>query len=58
MSRSGGSSRSVKLLGYRYDRLWVMDTFKEQQQLSDMYASGCAPWEVWNRDDNGLRVPC
>jgi glucose-1-phosphate cytidylyltransferase len=47
-----------KLLGYRYDRLWVMDTFKEQQQLTDMYASGGAPWEVWNRDENGLRVPC
>jgi glucose-1-phosphate cytidylyltransferase len=36
-----------KLLGYRYDRFWCMDTFKEQQQLSDLYASGSAPWELW-----------
>jgi glucose-1-phosphate cytidylyltransferase len=50
--------KARQLLGYAYDRLWVMDTFKEQQQLSDMYASGCAPWEVWNRDYNGQRVAC
>ncbi len=36
-----------RLLGYRYDRFWCMDTFKEQQQLSDMYQTGSAPWEVW-----------
>ena len=47
-----------QLFGYRYDRFWVMDTFKEQQQLSDLYDSGCAPWEVWNRSHNGQRVPC
>jgi glucose-1-phosphate cytidylyltransferase len=43
-------SRLIKerrLLGYRYDRFWCMDTFKEQQQLTDLYESGCAPWEVW-----------
>ena len=36
-----------KLHGYRYDRFWCMDTFKEQQQLTDLYNSGHAPWEVW-----------
>jgi glucose-1-phosphate cytidylyltransferase len=36
-----------KLLGYRYERFWCMDTFKEQQELTDLYNSGCAPWEVW-----------
>jgi glucose-1-phosphate cytidylyltransferase len=36
-----------KLLGYRYDNFWCMDTFKEQQQLTDLYSSGSAPWEVW-----------
>ena len=41
-----------KLLGYRYDRFWVMDTFKEQQQLSDLAESGCAPWEVWKANGN------
>jgi len=38
-----------RLLGYRYDRFWCMDTFKEQQQLTDLYNSGRAPWEVWKR---------
>jgi len=42
-----------KLLGYRYDRFWVMDTFKEQQQLSDLVETGCAPWEVWKSNGNG-----
>ena len=36
-----------KLHGYQYDRFWCMDTFKEQQQLTDLYNSGRAPWEVW-----------
>jgi len=36
-----------ELVGYRYDRFWCMDTFKEQQELSDMYQQGNAPWEVW-----------
>jgi glucose-1-phosphate cytidylyltransferase len=35
------------LMGYKYDRFWAMDTFKEQQELSDMCAQGNAPWEVW-----------
>jgi glucose-1-phosphate cytidylyltransferase len=39
-----------KLHGHRYDRFWCMDTFKEQQQLSDLFNSGRAPWEVWKRD--------
>jgi glucose-1-phosphate cytidylyltransferase len=47
-----------QLLGYRHDRLWVMDTFKEQQLLSDMYESGCAPWELWSQSPNGRRVAC
>ena len=39
-----------KLLGYRYDKFWhCMDTFKEQQELNDMYESGQAPWEVWKK---------
>src|SRR5262245_32165164 len=38
-----------KLHGYRYDRFWCMDTFKEQQQLTDLYNAGHAPWEVWKR---------
>jgi glucose-1-phosphate cytidylyltransferase len=37
-----------KLLGYKYENFWhCMDTFKEQQQLNDMFERGNAPWEVW-----------
>jgi len=37
------------IMGYKYDRFWSMDTFKEQQELSDLCAGGDAPWEVWKR---------
>lgn len=37
------------LIGYKYERFWAMDTFKEQQELTDMYLQGNAPWEVWKR---------
>jgi glucose-1-phosphate cytidylyltransferase len=36
-----------ELLGYKYDRWWCMDTFKEHQVLTDLYNLGNAPWEVW-----------
>jgi glucose-1-phosphate cytidylyltransferase len=40
-----------QLLGFRFDKFWYcMDTFKEQQELNDMYESGEAPWEVWKID--------
>ncbi|HEX8948502.1 MAG TPA: sugar phosphate nucleotidyltransferase, partial [Dissulfurispiraceae bacterium] len=35
-----------QLVGYRHDQFWCMDTFKEHQELSDMYYAGNAPWEV------------
>ena len=38
-----------QLLAYKYDGFWVaMDTFKDKQMLDDIYASGHAPWQVWN----------
>jgi glucose-1-phosphate cytidylyltransferase len=37
-----------KLIGYKYDKFWYcMDTFKEQQELNDMFEQGNAPWELW-----------
>ncbi len=40
-----------QLIGYKYDKFWYcMDTFKEQQELSDMFERGDAPWEVWKND--------
>jgi glucose-1-phosphate cytidylyltransferase len=37
------------IMGYKYDRFWCMDTFKEQQELSDLCTSGNAPWEIWKQ---------
>lgn len=37
-----------QLLAYPYDGFWAcMDTFKEKQQLDDLYAQGAGPWEAW-----------
>jgi glucose-1-phosphate cytidylyltransferase len=37
-----------QLITYRYDGFWAsMDTFKDKQQLEDLYTRGEAPWEVW-----------
>ena len=44
-----GLIQENQLLGYRYDQFWCMDTFKEQQELTDMYNQGNAPWEVWRQ---------
>jgi glucose-1-phosphate cytidylyltransferase len=35
------------LIGYKVSRFWCMDTFKEQQELTDLVNQGTAPWEVW-----------
>jgi len=38
------------LLGYAHEGFWAcMDTFKERQQLEDLYSKGNAPWEVWKK---------
>ena len=40
--------RREQLIAYKYKGFWTaMDTFKDKQQLDDMYESGHAPWEVW-----------
>ena len=37
-----------QLIAYNYNGFWAcMDTFKEQQQLDDMFTQSKAPWEVW-----------
>lgn len=46
-----------QLIGYRYDHFWCMDTFKEQQELTDMYNEGNAPWEVWKPSSAGSARP-
>jgi len=38
------------LCALKYDGFWgCMDTYKEKQELDDMYAHGDTPWEVWNQ---------
>jgi glucose-1-phosphate cytidylyltransferase len=38
-----------RLAAYEYDGFWMsMDTFKDRQQLEEIYARGNAPWQVWN----------
>lgn len=40
-----------KLIAYPYDGFWAsMDTFKDKQQLEELYARGQAPWEVWKHE--------
>lgn len=37
-----------ELLAYRYSGFWKgMDTFRDKQELEELWASGHAPWEVW-----------
>ena len=41
-----------KLMAYPHEGFWAcMDTFKERQELEDVYGRGNAPWAVWNRGD-------
>ncbi|MGB7218691.1 MAG: sugar phosphate nucleotidyltransferase [Vicinamibacterales bacterium] len=36
------------LTAYEYNGFWQsMDTFKDRQQLEEIYARGNAPWEIW-----------
>ncbi len=45
------AGRGRRLAAYEYDGFWMsMDTFKDRQQLEEIYARGNAPWEVWNEN--------
>ena len=38
-----------KLMAYPHEGFWAcMDTFKEKQELDDLFGRGNAPWAVWN----------
>ena len=38
-----------RLMAYPHDGYWAcMDTFKEKQDLEDLFGRGRAPWAVWN----------
>jgi glucose-1-phosphate cytidylyltransferase len=41
-----------KLMSYAHEGYWAcMDTFKEKQDLEDVFGRGNAPWAVWNGHD-------
>lgn len=43
-----------KLMAHKYKGFWqCIDTYKDKQQIDDMYASGHAPWEVWKNNNRG-----
>jgi glucose-1-phosphate cytidylyltransferase len=46
--------RVRRLAAYEYDGFWMsMDTFKDRQQLEEIYSRGNAPWQVWNERKDG-----
>jgi glucose-1-phosphate cytidylyltransferase len=46
-----------RLTAYEYDDFWMaMDTFKDRQQLEEVYETGCAPWEVWNDERTAASI--
>ncbi len=45
-----------QLAAYKYDGFFAaMDTFKDKQQLDDLYEGGEPPWEVWRRKNDELQ---
>ena len=43
-----------QLMGHAYGGFWKsMDTFKEKQELDDLYSKGIAPWQLWRKSLNG-----
>lgn len=50
--------KARQLLALPYDKFWYcMDTFKEQQELNDMFERGEAPWVVWKNDESASSSP-
>jgi glucose-1-phosphate cytidylyltransferase len=51
--------RAGRLSAYEWDGFWMsMDTFKDRQQLEDIYARGSAPWDLSNGAGGAaMRVP-
>jgi len=47
-----------QLMAYEHDGFYAsMDTFKDKQQLDDLYARGDAPWVVWKSSEAGIAAP-
>ena len=38
-----------QLMAYKHNGFWqCMDTMRDRQKLEELWASGKAPWKVWN----------
>jgi glucose-1-phosphate cytidylyltransferase len=49
--------REEELIAYQHDGFWAcMDTYKERQELEDMFAQENSPWAVWNGAKQKLSV--
>ena len=46
-----------QLMAFRAERFYAMDTFKEQQELTDLFERGEAAWEVWKKKAEPLSPP-
>jgi glucose-1-phosphate cytidylyltransferase len=39
-------------MGHPYSGFWKsMDTFKEKQELDELYSRELAPWQLWKRHE-------
>jgi glucose-1-phosphate cytidylyltransferase len=46
-----------QLLAYKFTGFWgCMDTFKEKQQLDEMFSRGNTPWQVWKTSQVEQRI--
>jgi glucose-1-phosphate cytidylyltransferase len=46
-----------QLMGHAYNGFWKsMDTFKEKQELDELYGTGVAPWQLWKRRERSQGV--
>jgi glucose-1-phosphate cytidylyltransferase len=44
-------ARDGQLAVYRHEDFWMgMDTYREYTELNSLWASGEAPWRVWDKD--------
>jgi glucose-1-phosphate cytidylyltransferase len=46
-----------KLYAHNYDGFWTcIDTFKEKQELDEMWARGNTPWQVWSPETHSKAI--
>jgi glucose-1-phosphate cytidylyltransferase len=52
-----GLAAAGELRGFRHDGFWeCMDTYKDAVALNDLWASGEAPWRLWEREEEGCEA--